>query len=217
MQTLVLALNCSATCALPFHAQLSLVLPWSDTQDSQRAPAAVFDGSDSTNVLVAVAGLTSTSWEVAGFAVTTGPASTQVDAARAWTTQLPLGGSIPTAVAAAGGLAVLELDGRVMALQPRDGGLAWNASSPCTLGRPRFVSARWGLGGAMAERAPPGVGAVRHAARAALYTTCALCATPRPGTHRSAKACAPSPCPHHAGLHRMPSTSSARSCLVTPR
>ncbi|KAL4451232.1 hypothetical protein ABPG77_009304 [Micractinium sp. CCAP 211/92] len=133
-------ITCAA--AASFETKLSLVLPWSDTQDSQRAPAAVFDGGDSTNVLVAVAGLTSISWEVAGFAVTAGPASAQVGVSRAWTTQLPMGGSIPTAVAAAGGLAVLELDGRVMALQPRDGGLAWNASSPCTLGRPRFVSAR---------------------------------------------------------------------------
>ncbi len=192
VQTLVPALNCSATCALPFHAQLSLVLPWSDTQDSQRAPAAVFDGGDSTNVLVAVAGLTSISWEVAGFAVTAGPASAQVGVSRAWTTQLPLGGSIPTAVATAGGLAVLELDGRVMALQPRDGGLAWNASSPCTLGRPRFVSTRWGRGGAMAERAPPVLAQVQHAASATPHITCALCATPGPGTHPPANACAPS-------------------------
>lgn len=104
----------------------------------------MFDGSNGTSVLVAVAGLTPSSWEVAGFAVAAGPASTQLGAARAWTTQLPLGGSIPSAVAAAGGLAVLELDGRVLALRPQDGSLAWNASSPCSLGRPRPVRARWG-------------------------------------------------------------------------
>ncbi|KAL4422963.1 hypothetical protein ABPG75_009160 [Micractinium tetrahymenae] len=130
--------------AAPFETQLSLVLPWPDTQDSQRAPAAVFDASGAATgqVLVAVAGLTPLSWEVAGFAVAAGPASTQVGTVRLWTTQLPLGGSIPSAVAAAGGLAVLELDGRVLALQPQDGSLAWNTTSPCSLGRPRPVSAR---------------------------------------------------------------------------
>lgn len=116
------------------------MLPWSDSLDSQRAPAAVFNAGNGSDVLVAVAGLTPTSWEVAGFAV--GPAGSQGGTTRVWTVQLPLGGSIPSAVAAAAGLAVLELDGRLLALQPWDGGLAWNASSPCSLGRPRPVSAR---------------------------------------------------------------------------
>lgn len=90
--------------------------------------------------MVAVAGLTASGWQLAGTAVRSSGAS--VNTTPLWATPLPLKDGIPSAVAVAGRLAVLELDGRVLAVHPHDGVLAWNATSPCSLGRPRPISSR---------------------------------------------------------------------------
>lgn len=111
--------------------QWSLGLPWADTIAG--FPGAVF-GDD---LLVAFTGLDGRQWELVGAAVA-GP-----DAGRVlWTAQFPLGSQLPSTIAVAGELAVLELDGRVFAVDPRNGTVLWNATSPCSLGDPRMVDSR---------------------------------------------------------------------------
>ena len=114
-------------------AQWSLVLPWTDPPSDQRTPTAVFDDR-----VIAFAGLTPDAWVL----VATGAAGASAGQLL-WTTEFPLGSSIPSTVAVAGELAVLELDGRVFAVHPGNGSVAWNATSPCSLGDPRMVNTRW--------------------------------------------------------------------------
>lgn len=93
--------------------------------------------------LVAFAGLDGERWELVGAAVA-GPDAGRVQ----WTAQFPLASQLPSTIAVAGELAVLELDGRVFAVDPRNGSVVWNATSPCSLGDPRMVDSRWvGAGG----------------------------------------------------------------------
>lgn len=113
--------------------QWTLVLPWTEPTSSQRAPNAVFD-----DTIVAFAGLTPESWLLVATAAG-GAAAGQL----LWTTEFPLGSSVPSAIAVAGDVAVLELDGKVFAVHPGNGSIAWNVSSPCTLGNPRLVSSRY--------------------------------------------------------------------------
>lgn len=122
----------SSLLPLPCPAsQWSLGLPWTDTIAS--FPGAVF-GDD---LLVAFTGLDGRQWELVGAAIA-GP-----DAGRVlWTAELPLGSQMPSTIAVAGELAVLELDGRVFAVDPRNGTVLWNATSPCSLGDPRMVDTR---------------------------------------------------------------------------
>jgi outer membrane protein assembly factor BamB len=89
------------------------------------------------DLLVAFTGLDGRQWELVGAAIS-GP-----DAGRVlWTAELPLGSQLPSTIAVAGELAVLELDGRVFAVDPRNGTVLWNATSPCSLGDPRMVDTR---------------------------------------------------------------------------
>lgn len=111
--------------------QWSLGLPWADT--GAGVPGAVFDNDR----LVAFTGLDGERWELTGAAVA-GP-----DAGRVlWTAEFPLGTTLPSPVAAAGELAVIELDGQVYAVHPDNGTIAWNTTSPCSLGDPKLVTAR---------------------------------------------------------------------------
>lgn len=112
--------------------QWSLNLAWADSRASTHA--AVFDDE----LLVAFTGFDGRQWALEGAAVD-GP-----DAGRVlWTTLFPLGTSLPSAVVAAGKLAVLQLDNRVFAVDPRaNGSIAWNVSSPCSLGEPRLVPSK---------------------------------------------------------------------------
>lgn len=92
--------------------------------------------------IIAFAGLDGGSWTLVASSAA-GPSAGQL----LWTTKLPLGSSLPSVVAVAGDLAVMELDGRVFAVHPGNGSLAWNATSPCSLGDPRMVNSRWGQPG----------------------------------------------------------------------
>lgn len=113
--------------------QWSLGLPWADASTGARV--AVF-GDDH---LVAFTGLDGADWQLVGAAVA-GPSAGRV----LWTTELPLGSSLPSAVTAAGDLAVVELDGSVFGLHPRNGSVAFirTAGSLCSLGDPRLVSSK---------------------------------------------------------------------------
>ena len=111
--------------------QWSLGLPWSDSISG--FPGAVF-GDD---LLVAFTGLDGRQWELVGAAIA-GPDAGRVQ----WTAEFPLGSQLPSTIAVAGELAVLELDGRVFAVDPRNGTVRWNATSPCSLGDPRMVDTR---------------------------------------------------------------------------
>ena len=126
--------------------QLSMVLPWAEPPGDQRAPTAVFAGAGAAQVAVAVGNLTAAGWEVRGVSVASTGALTPL-----WNATLPLGAGIPSAVTVAGELAVVHLDGRLLALHPSNGSLAWNATSPCSLGNPRLVNARCGGEGRRAK------------------------------------------------------------------
>ena len=117
---------------------MSVALPWSEPAASRAAQQAVFGDA----VLVAFAELTPTAWVLAGLAAAGGPSQDAAAGRPLWTAQFPVRTGIPSALAVGGEQAVFELDGRIYAVQPANGSVAWNATSPCVHGGPRIMSSR---------------------------------------------------------------------------